>query len=71
MLKGNWCDPRGRKEIIVEENRWAEEKRENMWKINVGEILWQKAIARCEKDADNMQMMQDMKSAGEAESCQK
>lgn len=55
----------------MEENRWAEEKREDMRKIHVGEILWQKAIARCEKDANNMQMMQDLKSAGEAESCQK
>lgn len=75
---------RGEREFILECEREEGERRSErrqIWRKTDGlterentktgsgwDIVWQKAMARRELDANNMQMMQAMKCAGEAKS---
>lgn len=54
-----------RKKANLEQNRWTNKHRENTTTGSGWDIVWQKAMAHWEIDANNMQMMQAMKSAGE------
>lgn len=54
-----------KKKANLEQNRWTNKHRENTTTGSGWDIVWQKAMAHWEIDANNMQMMQAMKSAGE------